>query len=538
MRTCFNWIPACAGMTRGMGNRCFSMFLECQDGLMNQQFMRDAHRNLDRHSRAGGNPVFRLAVGLCLLLATLFLSACAPDRPHADIRMALSQAPINLDPRYATDAASERINRLLYCSLVDFDAQFKPAPSLASWEVLTPTHYRFKLGPDGRTFHDGSHLTANDVAATYASLRALKNSPHVAEFANIREVKALDADTVDFILTQADAGFPARLIIGILPAALIASQHEFSRDPVGSGPLRFVRWDGTLTLERTADGQRILLSEVKDPTVRILKLMRGEVDLLQGDLPPELVKYLQQQPGIEVQTSPGANFSYLGFNTEDFALQNPLVRRAVAHAIDRQAIIDTAMVEGTRVAGAILPPEHWAGDPGLVDYAYDPKEARSLLLRAGIQPPLKLVYKTSTDAQRVRLATILQAQMRPAGIELEIRSLDWGTFFDDIKQGKFELYGLTWVGIKTPEIYRLAFHSDAIPPKGANRGRYRDPLLDERIAQQDWRAVTARIHEQLPYIPLWYEGQFAAMRKGLIHYPVRPDGNWDGLATVKVGLEK
>ena len=446
--------------------------------------------------------------------------------------MALSQAPINLDPRYATDAASERVNRLIYRSLVDFDAHFKPVASLASWQQLDALHYRFKLGDGGRTFHDGSRLEARDVAATYNSLRTLRDSPHAAEYANIREVRAVDADTVEFTLDQPDEQFPARLIIGILPARLIEAKHDFSHQPMGSGPLRFVSWEGVLRLQRVADGQRITLSEVKDPTVRILKLMRGEVDLLQGDLPPELVRYLRNQPHIIVTTSPGANFSYLGFNTEDFALQNPLVRRAVAHAIDRQAIIDTAMVAGTRLAGAILPPEHWAGNPNLVDYNYDPKEARSLLERAGIVLPLKLVYKTSTDAQRVRLATILQAQMRPAGIELEIRSLDWGTFFDDIKQGKFELYGLTWVGIKTPEIYRLAFHSQSIPPKGANRGRYRDPMLDALIDVQDWVGVTERVHEQLPYVPLWYEGQFAAMRQGLVHYPLRPDGNWDGLAIV------
>lgn len=477
--------------------------------------------------------LFRNPAWMAIVFLAILLAACAPDRQHADIRMALSQAPINLDPRYATDAASERVNRLIYRALVDFDEHFKATPDLASWEMLTPTHYRFKLGKEGRTFHDGSTLKAADVVATYTSLLALKNSPHTAEFANIREVQAVDADTIDFKLDTADEGFPARLIIGILPAALIAAQHDFSHQPVGSGPLKFLSWEDVLKLQRLSDQQTIVLSEVKDPTVRILKLMRGEVDLLQGDLPPELVNYLQSQGNIEVVVSPGANFSYLGFNTEDFALQNPLVRRAVAHAIDRQAIIDTAMVAGSRVAGAILPPEHWAGNPDLADYAYDPAEAQSLLKRAGIRPPLKLVYKTSTDAQRVRLATILQAQMRPAGIELEIRSLDWGTFFDDIKQGKFELYGLTWVGIKTPEIYRLAFHSDSIPPKGANRGRYRDPELDALIDIRHWKAATERIHQQLPYIPLWYEGQFAAMRKGLIHYPVRPDGNWDGLMTVR-----
>ncbi|HWT29124.1 MAG TPA: ABC transporter substrate-binding protein [Methylophilaceae bacterium] len=468
-----------------------------------------------------------------VFLLSLTLAACAPDARDTDIRMALSQAPINLDPRYATDAASERVNRLLYRSLVDFDAHFKPAASLATWQQLDALHYRFKLGDSGRTFHDGSRLEATDVAVTYNSLRTLRDSPHATEYANIREVQAVDADTVEFTLDAPDDQFPARLIIGILPARLIAAKHDFSHQPLGSGPLRFVSWASALKLQRVSDGQGIVLSEVKDPTVRILKLMRGEVDLLQGDLPPELVRYLRKQPHIAVATSPGANFSYLGFNTEDFALQNPLVRRAVAHAIDRQAIIDTAMVEGTRVAGAILPPEHWAGNPNLVSYDYDPKEARSLLERAGIQLPLKLVYKTSTDAQRVRLATILQAQMRPAGIELEIRSLDWGTFFDDIKQGKFELYGLTWVGIKTPEIYRLAFHSQSIPPKGANRGRYRDPMLDALIDVQDWVGVTERVHQQLPYVPLWYEGQFAAMREGLIHYPLRPDGNWDGLATIE-----
>src|SRR5688572_3946935 len=115
-----------------------------------------------------------------VLLLSVTLVACAPDRQPTDIRMALSQAPINLDPRYATDAASERVNRLVYRALVDFDAQFKPAPSLADWETLTPTHYRFKLGTEGRTFHDGSVLNASDVAGTYSSLLALKDSPHVA----------------------------------------------------------------------------------------------------------------------------------------------------------------------------------------------------------------------------------------------------------------------------------------------------------------------------------------------------------------------
>lgn len=471
-----------------------------------------------------------LALGL---LCLLFIAGCGKPDNHEEIRFAIAQAPLNLDPRYATDAASERINRLIYRALVDFDEHSKPVPDLASWQALTQTHYRFRLTAQGRQFHDGSRLTATDVAATYASLAALRDAPHAAEFANIAEVKAVDADTVDFQLHQPDDGFPARLIIGILPAGQIETGHDFAHSPIGSGPLKFVSWHSALKLERINDRQLFMLLEVKDPTVRVLKLLRGEVDLLQGDLPPELIRYLRQQAVIAVHESVGANFSYLGFNLQDAQLKNPLVRQAIAHAIDRPAIIHHALVGGSRAAEAILPPEHWAGNPDLPAYAYNPQLARALLQRAGVQLPLKLTYKTSTDAQRVRLATMMQAQMQPAGIELEIRSLDWGTFFDDIKHGKFQLYGLTWVGIKTPEIYRLAFHSEAIPPKGANRGQLRDNVLDRLIEQGAWAKVTQRVHQLLPYVPLWYEGQFVATRRGLINYTLKADGNWDGLASIK-----
>jgi len=471
-----------------------------------------------------------MLLGLVLLFG---LSGCSKPAERTEIRFAIAQAPLTLDPRYATDAASERVNRLLYRPLIDFDASSRAVPALARWQQRDPLHYRFTLGPAGRVFHDGSPLNAADVVATYQSLLALKDSPHSAEFANIAAVEALDADTVDFTLRQPDAQFPARLIVGILPARLIAAGHDFSHHPLGSGPLKLVQWNRTLKLERVADRQAITLEEVKDPTVRVLKLLRGEADLLQGDLPPELVAYLKRQDKVTVLEIPGANYSYLGFNLQDPWLKDARVRRAVTLAVDRDAIIRSALAGGNRPATAILPPEHWAGNAALAPYPYDPQQAKALLRQAGVPLPLKLVYKTSTDAQRVRLATVMQAQMREAGIALEIHSLDWGTFFDDVKHGKFQLYGLTWVGIKTPEIYRLSFHSASVPPAGANRCRLQDAALDKLIERQDWLAATARIHELLPYVPLWYEGQFAAMRQGVSGYTLAADGNWDGLATVQ-----
>jgi len=474
-------------------------------------------------------------LALAALTSFVFLASCSRPADQTEIRFAIAQAPLTLDPRYATDAASERINRLVYRPLVDFDEHFRPVPALARWKCADALHCRFTLGDKGRQFHDGTSLTAHDVAATYRSLLTLRNSPHTAEFANIAAVQVVDDNTISFTLKQADAQFPARLIVGILPAKLINQKHDFARQPVGSGPMKLVSWNRVLKLQRVSDRQSVIIEEVRDPTVRVLKLLRGEADLLQGDLPPELVAYLRNQADVIVKELPGANYSYLGFNMHDAQLQDVRVRRAVTLAIDRDTIVRQALVGGSRPATAILPPEHWAGNAALPPYSYDPTEARTLLQQAGIALPLKLVYKTSTDAQRVRLATILQAQMRPAGIELEIRSLDWGTFFDDVKHGKFQLYGLTWVGIKTPEIYRLAFHSQSVPPAGANRGRMQDAELDSLIEHQNWQAATERIHALLPYAPLWYEGQFAAMNRSIRYYTPASDGNWDALATIQKG---
>lgn len=471
---------------------------------------------------------------IALIFGLFLLVNCSQQNKQAEINFAIAQAPLNLDPRYAADAASERINRLIYQPLVDFDSASKPKPVLANWKKISDTQYRFSLKPNRAQFHNQTALSAQDVKTTYDSVKHLKDSPHTAEFANIQSIKVVNQDTVLFQLMQPDKHFVEKLIMGILPANLIAKNHDFSHHPIGNGALKFVSWRSALRLQRIKDQQLIVLTEVRDPTVRVLKLMRSEADLIQGDLPPELVKHLQNQPNIVLKTSIGANYSYLGLNMQDATLQTLKVRQAIAYAIDRQAIIDKVMVNNTRLATAILPPEHYtnAGNAHLIAYAYNPQKAKQLLLEAGVKLPLKLVYKTSTDAQRVRFATILQAQMAQAGIDLQIKSLDWGTFFADVKQGNFQLFGLTWVGIKTPEIYAKTFGSKNFPPNGFNRGKYADANLEKLLADENWQQATIRIHNQLPYIPLWYEGQFAAMGKNIRQYSPKPDGNWDDLTSV------
>ncbi len=476
----------------------------------------------------------------------ILLCACQ-DPQEPPIRMALSNVPLNLDPRFATDATSERINRLLYRRLVEFDARSMPVPGIATWERVTPTRYLFHLTSNRASFVNGHPLEAKDVVETYRQVLDPKSgSPKRAALSLIASLEALDAETVAFTLSREDPLFPAYLTLDILPANLIRQQHDFSKQPVGSGGFQLTAWPepGRIQLQRRRDGQLFEMVAVKNPTVRVLKLLRGEVDLLQSDLSPELTDYLRSREEVIVTQRPGSNYTYLGVNYTDPATGNLQVRRAIAHAIDRLGIIQGVMRGSARPAEALFPAEHWAGI-ALSGYPYDPDKARALLASQGYTPanPLRLIYKTSSDPFRVRLATIIQSQLGDVGIDVQVRSYDWGTLFGDIKQGNFQLYSLTWVGLRTPDIYREVFATDAVPPKGANRGRYSNPKVDTWLTEtrngldltaqaERYRRIAEAVHEDLPYIPLWYEDQILAHSRRITGYDLSGDGNYDGLEQV------
>ncbi|MGB0911348.1 MAG: ABC transporter substrate-binding protein, partial [Nitrospirales bacterium] len=249
---------------------------------------------------------------------------------------------------------------------------------------------------------------------------------------------------------------------------------------------------------------------------------------------------------INIQRRKGSNFSYLGFNHQDEIVGQKKVRQAIAHAIDRNSIIHHVFGDMAYPANSVFPPEHWAGPSTLSGYSYDPEQARILLEEAGFTEshPAHLIYKTSTDPFRLRLATIVQHQLEQVGIRTSIHSHDWGTFYGDIKAGHFQMYSLAWVGLKTPDIFHYAFHSDAIPPHGANRGRFVDTHTDALIEQAQsmqnlqtkrdtYQRLQTHLLEALPYVPLWFEEHVFMARKNITGYTISHDGNYDGLLDVQ-----
>jgi len=483
------------------------------------------------------------------------------------IRMGVSGAPQMLDPRKATDALSTRINRLIYRQLIDFDAQFLPKPDLATWQQLSPTHYRFTLVEQTQFHHNQTSLTSKDVIATYQSVfDKTLGSAHRGSLLNISQMEIIDDQQFDIYLHKPDALFVGRLVIGILPKELIDQNHPFHKQPIGSGACVFEQQTAqALRIVRRTDQTPLEFFTVKDATVRVLKLRKGEIDLLQNDLSPELVQYCSQLDGFQVDWHKGTNFGYLGFNFEDPLLGQLSLRQAIAQGINRQQIIDAIFNGQGRLAQGLLVPEHWCGVDHLNAYDYEPEIARKKVqsiiqiclqdnnLKEYIsermtpagqkQRFLSLSFKTSNDPTRIRLATIYQSQLKKIGIDLKIQSYDWGTFYSDIKKGRFQLYSLAWVGVKSPDIFQYVFASTAIPPNGANRGRFIDPQTDTLIKEGGmaqtiesqaaiYRQLQTRLHDQLAAMPLWYENQYVVRSKNLRNYPLFSDGRYDGLLNV------
>ena len=485
-----------------------------------------------------------------------------PHRATLDsLVVALESAPIQLDPRVATDQASSRVFELVLNGLLTKDPQGNFVPDLAeSWEVLDEgTRWRFHLRPDVR-FHDGHTLTADDVVWTFGTLLDGRvASAKRGAFAQLRRVVAVDPATVDFELTESYGALVANLTsyLGIVPNGRLP--EAMNREPIGTGPFRFVsRTPDTVTLTAFADHFRgaprlaqVTLREVPDATVRALELEKGTVQLVVNALPPDLVPRFRARPAYRVVESPGANYVYLGLNLRDPVLDDVRVRRALAHSIDRPRLVSTLWRGLGIPTETILPPGHWAR-ADLPAIPHDVAAARALLDAAGLPDPdgpagplsrFTLVYKTSTDETAVLQAQIIQAMAAEAGIGIAVRSYEFATFYDDIKRGNFQLFSLTWTGVADPDIYSLILHSKRVPPAGSNRGHYSNPRFDalveqggrlaDPVARRPFYVEAQRIlAEDLPYVSLFTKVNVAVMPAALEGYVNYPSGELYALRTM------
>src|SRR5512134_275126 len=518
-------------------------------------------RVLRKQTRSFQNVVIVLVTSAVAILPAAG-SGCAQKYPIEEGRLviALPGTPVSLDPRVATDAYGEQILQMTHASLVRLDNAGNPAPDLAeSWETPDPLTYVFRLRP-GLRFHDGRPLTSTDVRYTFEwILDPANRSPHRAVYRHVASIGTPDPRTVVFRLVEPFAPFLSTAVRGIVPAGSPAGGYA---PPAGAGPYRIdsVSPDGEAVLtafDRHHAGppaiRSVTVKFVPDSNVRFLELSAGSVNFAVNGVDPDLLPALSKTGRIVVEEAPGGNVTYLGFNVRDRALSDARVRRAIATAIDREAIVRAIWKGRADLAESILPPGSWALDDAIPPVRFDPAGARRLLDEAGYRDPdgdgplprLRLTYKTSQNELRRRVAAAIQEQLRQVGIALEIQSLEWGTFFSYVKTGNFQLYSLTWVGIADPDIFHHAFHSASVPPDGANRGGYADAEVDRltEAARREtsparrrdmYRQVQRILARDLPVFPLWAGRNVLALDRRLAGFAIVPDESYASVPLMRI----
>ncbi len=392
---------------------------------------------------------------LLLLLGLLLPALSCSHRPDPNtVVMIIESSPTNLDPRVGTDAQSERIYKLIFDSLVRRDEHFNLQPWLAeSWEISTPTTYIFHL-KHGVRFHNGQPLTSRDVRWTFDSM--LDGSIVTAKTSTYKlvdHIEAPDDYTVIFHLKEPFATLLWNLSDGVIGIVPYGSGKDFNRNPIGSGPFRFVtaEQDNYVLVARNDDYwrdipkvERVRFLVVPDTTTRALELRKQSADIAINAMSADMIVALQKEPQLEVQISSGTIYNYLAFNLRDPILKDVRVRQAIAYAIDRQAMIHYLWRDMAEPARSILPKQHWAYDPTLPDYTHDAARARQLLDEAGYKPEkdgirFHLTMKTSTEETTRLLAAVLQQQLRDVGIALDIRTFEFATFYADVVKGAFQM---------------------------------------------------------------------------------------------------
>jgi peptide/nickel transport system substrate-binding protein len=399
-------------------------------------------------------------------IATLSLAAglaLAADQAQAakdSLVLGMVLEPPHLDP---TAGAAAAIDEVVYANLfegltrIDRNGAVKPALA-ESWTVSDDgLVYTFALR-SGVTFHDGSALDSADVA--FSLTRAMAEDSTNAQkglFEPIAKVETPEALTVAITLKRPTGNFLFNLGWGDAVVVAPESAADNKSKPVGTGPFVFKRWvkGDRVELERNpaywgtpAKLSKATIKIIPDPAAATAAVMAGDVDAFANFPAPETMAQFEADPRFEVVIGSTEGETILAMNNARAPLDDIRVRRAIAHAVDRKAVVDGAMFGYGTPNGSHFAPHH----PAYLDltgrYPYDPSKAKALLAEAGHGAGLKLTLKLPPPSYARRGGEIIAAQLAKVGIEAEIIPVEWAQWLEQVFRGTD--YDLTIVSHTEP----------------------------------------------------------------------------------------
>ncbi|WP_370313037.1 ABC transporter substrate-binding protein [Sagittula sp.] len=395
-----------------------------------------------------------------VLAALLAGTASFAQAQQTDLTIALQLEPPHLDP---TSAAAGAIDSVLYTNVFEGLTKFTETgavvPGLArEWEISDDgLTYTFHL-VEGATFHDGTDFDAEDVVFSLDRARAEDSTNAQKQlFAGIDSVEAVDPATVKVTLSQPDGNLLFNLAWGDAVIVAPESIDDIKARPVGTGPFRFQDWrqGDSITLVRNDDywGDAPALTQatfkfISDPTAAFAAMMAQDIDAFAGFPAPENLPQFEADPRFKVLRGSTEGETILAMNNAVAPFDDVRVREAVAHAIDRQAVIDGAMFGlGTPIGTHFAP-----HNPDYEDLTalsdFDPEKSKALLAEAGLADGFSTTLKLPPPSYARRGGEIIAAQLREVGIETEITNLEWAQWLEQVFNGKD--FGLTIVSHTEP----------------------------------------------------------------------------------------
>ncbi|MEQ8896057.1 MAG: ABC transporter substrate-binding protein [Roseovarius sp.] len=447
--------------------------------------------------------------------------------------------PKSLDPAAVTAVNDFRILVNLYEGLTRYkDGTLQPEPALATdWEISEDgTVYTFTLR-EGVTFHDGTPFNAEAVKFNFDRMLDENHPYHDTGpfplsffFGAVETTEVVDDMTVKFTLNAPYAPFlsnlayPTGLIVS--PEAVKAGGADFGRNPVGTGPFKFVEWNSNerVVVDRFEDYwgdttglQAVVFRPITDANTRVAEMLAGGIDMMVEVPPTSMGQFEGDEYTVHEQAGPHVWFLILNAKEGPFA--DMKVRQAANYAINKEAIVNDVLEGTATVAAGPTPPAFaWAYNEDLDPYPYDPGKAKALIAEAGAEGAELTFYVTEGGSgmlDPVPMGTAIQADLEAVGFDVSIETYEWNTFLGEVNpglEGKADMAEMAWMTNDPDTLPYLALRSEAWPDQGGfNSGYYANEKVDELLenartaTDQEERAKLYRemqeiVQEEAPWV--------------------------------------
>ena len=490
-----------------------------------------------------------LGIGALGLGALAIPAARAQEAPRrgGTLTLGFEDNTKTLDPTYSIQISERRVLYLLYNTLVAIQPDFSLKPELAtSWTVENEgRRYVFQLQPNVR-FHDGTPFDAEAVRFNIERrLDETIASPQRSQLRPVIEgVEVLSPLAVAINLRAPHPGLLGDLAdrAGCMVSPVAAQKFgpDFGRNPVGTGAFKLRSWtQGTsIALDRNPDYwesgkpylDAIVFRSIPNSIIGLQRLIVGEVDHVDG-LAPDGLRQLEGKPGIVVQQSRVGRWYTLQYQVDKPPFDNLKLRQAMAHALERERINAITMEGRATLANGPTPPGLWWSSPDNVTYAYDPERAKALLAEGGIAPGAAITLTVPSDPLYRRITQLVAEQLGAVGLRVTLAPVALSESYARTVSRAINFVPTYWTQRADPDgLYYILFHSKGF----ANTTGYSNPEVDRLLEearrtldQGERRGLYASAKDQimrdLPYLPLYYSADFAAISRKVNGFEWMPD---------------